>query len=137
MTVGGSKMKKILFVVTALLVFISCAGKGESSPIDPENFEVIGEVINGIRIIDVEAYKFGFEPEYIVVNSGETVKLNLKTRDVSHGFMVEKLDINVSIDPGEIKTVDLIAEKKGVYQFWCSVPCGSGHRSMEGFLIIK
>ncbi len=130
-------MKKIIFVMTMLFVFISCTGKGESNSINPDDYNVIGEVINGVRVIDVEAYRFGFEPEYIVVNSGETVKLNLKTRDVPHGFMVEKLDINVSIDPGEINTVDFIAEKKGVYQFWCSVPCGSGHRSMEGFLIIK
>ncbi len=130
-------MKKILCIILMIFIFIGCSGKNDGEKINPADYEVIGEVVNGERVIEVEAYQFGFEPNYIVVNAGEKVKLNLTTRDVTHGFMIDKMDINVSINPEEIRTVEFTPEKNGVYEFWCSVPCGSGHRTMRGYLIVK
>ncbi|WP_319370685.1 cupredoxin domain-containing protein [uncultured Ilyobacter sp.] len=130
-------MKKILLIILMTIIFISCSEKSDSRKINPADHEVIGEVSDGVRMIDVETYQFGFEPNYIVVNAGEKVKLNFTTRDVVHGFMVEEMNIDVSINPGEISTIEFTPEKSGIYKFRCSVPCGSGHRAMIGYLIVK
>ncbi len=130
-------MKKMLSIIIMAFIFISCSEKSDSKKINPDDYEVSGILANGIRTVQVESYQFGFEPEFIVVNSGEKIVLELTTRDVKHGFMLYELNINVDISPGEAKTVEFTAEEKGVYEFWCSVPCGSGHREMDGLLIVK
>jgi len=134
---GGEKMKRILWVILITFIFISCSGENDGKKINPSDHKVIGEIIDGVRFIEVEAYSFAFEPDYIVVNSGEKVKLNFTTRDVEHGFMIEEMNINVSINPAEISTIEFTSEKSGIYKFRCSVPCGSGHKKMTGYLIVK
>ena len=54
-----------------------------------------GKVVDGVRTIDVEAFQFGYSPNPIVVRTNEKVKLNLTTRDVTHGFGIGELNINV------------------------------------------
>jgi heme/copper-type cytochrome/quinol oxidase subunit 2 len=130
-------MKRTLLVILMTLIFVSCSDKNDGKKITPSDHKVIGDIVDGVRVIEVEAYRFAFEPDYIVVNAGDKVKLNFKTRDVAHGFMVEEMNINVSINPGEISTTEFTPERSGVYEFRCSVPCGSGHKKMGGYLIVK
>ncbi|WP_320047961.1 cupredoxin domain-containing protein [uncultured Ilyobacter sp.] len=130
-------MKRILWVILTIFILISCSGKNDERKINPDDHKVIGEIIDGARVIEVEAYRFAFEPDYIVVNAGEKVTLNFTTRDVTHGFMIEKMGIDVNINPGEISTIEFTPEKSGIYKFRCSVPCGSGHKAMVGYLIVK
>jgi heme/copper-type cytochrome/quinol oxidase subunit 2 len=38
------------------------------------------------------------------------------------------------IDPGETKTVKLVARKSGVYPYYCTNFCSALHQEMQGYL---
>lgn len=87
--------------------------------------------------IEMTAKQWEWNPATITVNEGDTVKLNIKNTDVAHGFAIFEFDVNEKLPPGKTATVEFVADKKGEYTFFCSVPCGSGHRGMKGTLIVK
>ncbi len=90
-----------------------------------------------IKEFDMTARQWSFEPAIITVNEGDTVRLNIKSEDVTHGFAISEFDVNERILPGKTTTVEFVADKKGEYTFFCSVPCGAGHGGMKGKLIVE
>ena len=67
----------------------------------------------------------------------ETVKIKVKSLDVTHGFGIAGYNINKVINLGETVEVDLVADQKGTFNFICTVPCGPGHSGMKGKLIVN
>ena len=99
-----------------------------------ESDRAAGEVME----FTMTAQKFSFDPATITVNEGDTVRLIVTSMDVSNGFAIPEFGFNSgTIEPGETKTVEFVASKKGTYTFFCSVFCGTGHKSMKGTLIVK
>ena len=90
-----------------------------------------------IKEFDMTAKQWEFTPSTITVNEGDTVRLNIKSEDVTHGFAISEFDVNERVLPGKTTTVEFVADKKGEYTFFCSVPCGSGHGGMKGKLIVE
>jgi cytochrome c oxidase subunit 2 len=77
----------------------------------------------------------GWDPEYITVNKGDTVRLQITGHDVVHGFAIGKLGIDVGpIVPGEIATVEFVANKVGRFTYYCNVWCDPYHYRMRGTL---
>ncbi len=80
-------------------------------------------------------------PQTIEVSQGETVTVALtnieQTTDELHGFGLLAYNINVVVDPGETKTVTFVANKAGVYPFYCTNFCSALHQEMQGYLIVK
>lgn len=87
--------------------------------------------------IDMIARQWDFNPATITVSEGDEVKLNIKSVDVTHGFSLFEFGVNERLTPGKTTTVEFTADKKGEYTFFCSVPCGRGHRDMNGKLIVE
>ncbi len=133
-------MKKMFFLMLLFITILGCSNNKTAktkNEISPQYYSLSGTMENDVRTIDVEAYKFGFNPYIIVINSGEKVRFKFTTLDVTHGFRVEDLGINVKIEPGKESVFEFNADIPGTYEFKCSVFCGSGHRKMKGWLIIK
>jgi nitrous-oxide reductase len=86
----------------------------------------------------VYAIRSYFEPNRIQVQEGDTLILHVtnaeQQRDEIHGFGITAYDKNVVIDPGETKTVKLIARKSGVYPYYCTNFCSALHQEMQGYL---
>lgn len=82
-----------------------------------------------------------FAPTEIAVNQGDKVTIHItnaeQTRDEIHGFAVNEYDKNVVIDPGETKTVSFVANKSGVFPFYCTNFCSAMHQEMQGYLTVK
>jgi len=82
-----------------------------------------------------------FAPDVIRVNLGDTVRVHVtnieQTRDELHGFAVNEYNINLVIDPGETKTVTFVANKPGVFAFYCTNFCSALHQEMQGYLLVR
>lgn len=91
-----------------------------------------------VKVIDLVARApeaGGWDPEYITVNKGDTVRLRITAHDVVHGFAIGKLGIDVgSIIPGEVTTVEFVADQVGRFTYYCNVWCDPYHYRMRGAL---
>ena len=113
-----------------VLIVAGCAGGSSVT-------EVSGNLENGVRVVQMKAFQFGFDPNPVVVVKGDKVKLVVTSTDVTHGFSISEFGVNVQLFPGRPSIIDFTADKSGTFIFYCSVPCGAGHTSMRGRLIVK
>lgn len=85
----------------------------------------------------VYAIRSYFEPGRIQVQQGDTVILHVtnaeQQRDEIHGFGVVGYNKNIVIDPGETKTLKFVANKAGVFPFYCTNFCSALHQEMQGY----
>ena len=89
-----------------------------------------------VREFNMVSKKFDFEPSTITVEKGAKVRINLTSTDVAHGFAISEFNVDERIEPGETTVVEFMADQVGTFPFICSVFCGSGHRGMQGTLIV-
>jgi len=87
--------------------------------------------------VSIVADNFEFTPGEIRVQQGDRVVIHATSKDTMHGLAVEGYDQSVTFDKGETETLEFTADKKGTFRFFCNVPCGSGHRKMQGQLIVE
>ena len=132
----GLKFLAVLVLILGIFSGCSHAEPCDNTP-DIASYELSGEVVDGVRVVRVEAYKFGFSPENIVVKNGEKVKMILNTRDVAHGIFAKGLGIDIKVEPGVEAVAEFTTYSKGVFPFSCNVYCGSGHSKMGGLIIVK
>lgn len=99
--------------------------------------EPSGALAGGVRTVQIEAFRYGFSPDPIVVNQGETVELVARSRDVAHGLQIAEFSINESLPAGETKKIRFSADKAGTFTIYCTVYCGPGHGNMTGTLVVR
>ena len=82
-----------------------------------------------------------FTPEIVEVNQGETVVWHLtnieQAQETTHGFTVDKHNISLSLEPGESQVVRFVADRAGVFPFYCTEFCSALHLEMTGYLLVK
>jgi nitrous-oxide reductase len=82
-----------------------------------------------------------FDPEHIKVKKGQRVVWHLtnleRTRDATHGFTLPGYGLSASLEPGETVTLEFVADKEGVYSFYCSEFCSALHLEMMGYLLVE
>jgi nitrous-oxide reductase len=87
------------------------------------------------------AVRSSFEPNKIEVNQGDKVTLYItnieQTTDELHGFGLLEYNLNVVVDPGETKTIEFVADKPGVFPYYCTNFCSALHQEMQGYLLVK
>ena len=88
------------------------------------------------RTFRVEAGQFAYSPSELNVNPGDTVTIQLISKDVVHGLYVDGYDISIEADPGQTTTLSFVADKPGSFRFRCNVTCGAMHPFMIGKLIV-
>lgn len=121
----------IILIVLALILIFSLNSQNPSARIVDSGAS--GEV----KEFDIIAEQFSFIPSTITVNKGDTVVINVKSRDVEHGISIPEFNVNENFFPGEEKKIRFVADKRGTFSFYCSIYCGSGHGNMKGQLIVK
>ncbi len=100
-------------------------GSGTSAGVEATNPEA------GVKVINIDAQRFQFNPGSITVKRGDHVKIVIHNKDTTHGIMIP--DYGVS----GIEGVEFTADKVGTFEFRCPTMCGSGHRDMKGTLIVE
>lgn len=89
------------------------------------------------QAITVEGGMFYFKPNEIRVKQGEKVTITFKNAGGMHDFILEEFDVKSEvIQAGETTTVEFTPDKKGSFEFYCSV---GNHRQMgmKGTLIVE
>jgi nitrous-oxide reductase len=89
----------------------------------------------------VVAVRSTLTPTQIEVQEGDIVTVAVtnieQTTDELHGFGLLDYNINIVVDPGETKTFTFVANKKGVYPYYCTNFCSALHQEMQGYLVVK
>lgn len=89
------------------------------------------------REFNVRTYNWGVDPGIMEVDAGDTVVLRVTSDDVDHGIGINEFLINRRVQPGTPITIEFLADKRGTFEIYCSVPCGEGHLTMKSKLIVK
>lgn len=89
-----------------------------------------------VRLVEVSAERFKFEPSRIVVREGETILLAVTSKDVTHGIAIKDYGIDRKLKPDQTERILVTAKKSGKFHFHCSVRCGGGHNRMHGELVV-
>jgi cytochrome c oxidase subunit 2 len=118
------KMTRWLFplVFVTGLVTVTTMSHSEA-PVDP-------------RIIAIKAHRYEFTPNAITLKKGETVKLQLTSDDVMHGFLVKPLKIETDIVPGKVTELTITPEMTGTFRVICDHFCGVEHYNMHMTLTV-
>jgi len=87
------------------------------------------------------AIRSHFDPEHINVKEGDRVTLYItnleRTLDATHGFTIADYNIAASIEPGETVTIEFVADKTGVFPYYCLEFCSALHLEMTGYLLVE
>jgi cytochrome c oxidase subunit 2 len=126
--------------MSIIIAIIVLAGAGYFV-LSPFNNQETSPSTGVVREFTMTAENFKYVPNVIEVNPGDTVLIHIKGLDDGsgngHGFSLSNFKINEVIRKDKTTEIEFIADKKGTFTFSCSVPCGSGHSSMKGTLIVE
>ncbi|HUG74946.1 MAG TPA: Sec-dependent nitrous-oxide reductase [Acidimicrobiia bacterium] len=102
-----------------------------------ERVERIGDTLH----VYMTARRSTFTPDVIRARQGETVVMhitNIETaQDATHGFAIPGYNVQASLDPGEVVTVEIVADRSGSFAFYCTEFCSALHLEMQGWLLIE
>jgi nitrous-oxide reductase len=80
-------------------------------------------------------------PEIIEVTEGDTVSLHFtnleRAEDEVHGFALYGQNVQLSIEPGKTASATFLADKAGVYPYYCTEFCSALHLEMQGYLLVQ
>lgn len=104
---------------------------------DEAYFEEGSQGTGEVRIVEVEAGSYYYEPNEIRVKRGATVKIVMTSVDMMHDFNIDELGVSIPITKnGETNEVEFTADTVGEFEFYCSV---GQHRAngQVGTLIVE
>lgn len=116
-------MKRLRFLAFLILPALAAAQE-PSSTAEP-------------RTIAVTAKRFEFSPSTITLKKGEAVKLAVTSEDVTHGFFLRPLKIDLDLPAGETQAVTVTPQEAGTYTAICHHFCGAGHGGMKLRVVVE
>nr|WP_269462344.1 cupredoxin domain-containing protein [Janthinobacterium lividum] len=111
-------------------------GVGALLTLDTINARGVKAVAAKERIIGIQAKKFVYTPNEIILKKDEPVVLAFTAIDFIHGFFIPDMKIRADLLPGQLMQVRLTPGKVGEYAFYATIFCGSGHEEMNGKIIV-
>lgn len=89
------------------------------------------------RAIAITAKRFEFVPSTITLKKGETVRLVVKSEDVTHGLFLRPLKIDTDLTPGETSEITVTPQASGTFTAICHHFCGTGHGGMKLTVVVE
>lgn len=80
-------------------------------------------------------------PDFIEVEQGDVVSIHItsneQSRDQTHGFTIDTYNVHGSWEPGKTATLTFVADRPGVFPYYCTEFCSALHLEMQGYLLVK
>ncbi len=98
---------------------------------------------NGKCVVNVygTAIRSHLTPEIIEVTEGDEVHIHItnleRAEDEVHGYAMFGHNVQLSLEPGKTATASFVADKPGVYPYYCTEFCSALHLEMQGYLLVK
>lgn len=106
----------------------------------PEDARVVRKDKNTVEVFAAEI-RSAIYPNVIEVMQGDKVIFHLTNmetmRDEIHGFGICEYNVIGVPTPGETQTYEFVADKAGVWPFYCVNFCSALHQEMQGYLLVK
>jgi cytochrome c oxidase subunit 2 len=91
-----------------------------------------------LRVVDVVARRFAFEPPVVTVAVGERVRLVVTSADGVHGIEIRQFKVKQEVPRGgQPVIVEFAADTPGRFPIVCSEYCGTDHDMMKGTLVVE
>ena len=134
-------MGKLLTILVVLLI----VGVGVFLLFSGNDSNVTGEVIENSEsvrtfVVDSSHLRFyidGIENPDIKVKEGDKVRVEFTSSEGFHDWVLDEFSAaTTKVNPGESSSVEFIADKKGTFEYYCSV---GKHRAngMKGKFIVE
>lgn len=105
--------------------------------IPPFNSPGVREVGPGQYEAAMLAQAWAFVPAEIQVPRGATVKFRVASVDVTHGFLIENTNVNITLIPGQVSEAMATFRQPGTYLVICHEYCGTGHHGMFARVVVQ
>ena len=116
-------------MILLVLVLAACGGDSEdgATVTEPEvtvasDVTVEPPLCSGADVINQDTAGSGqyrFSPDKLTYSVGEKVELTLCGETEFHTFNVDELEIDVSLDAGQLLTFEFTFDKAGEYRLYC------------------
>ena len=82
-----------------------------------------------------------FQPDVVSVPAGSKVVWRLtnveRAKNAMHGLAIPGYNVSVSSEPGSEQIVEFVADKPGVYPFYCTDFCSALHLEIMGYFLVS
>ncbi len=139
MIVPNRYNKKFIIVLVSLLAILVLGAITQAyfmiqNKASKSEINIVGVVEIEMRVLKDQ---WLFEPSIIEAPFNSRVRIKIYNEDsYAHGFAIVKIGVNEDLPPNKTTVVEFIADKKGEFEFSCSVLCGKGHFEQTGKLIV-
>jgi len=106
----------------------------ETAPFDKPG---VVEIAPGQYEVRMTAQIWSFAPNEIRVPAGSTVHFWATSKDVVHGLLIPRVNVNVMVLPGQIAHAQARFDRPGEYPIICHEYCGIAHHTMAGKVIVE
>lgn len=89
------------------------------------------------RDIAVQARRYEFTPDRLVVDQNDLVRISFTAEDIPHSFAVDAYRIIKRAGAGQTVTFEFRADQAGTFPFYCSLAIDEGCRRMHGELVVR
>ncbi len=153
-------MKKIFLIMLSVLVLsifmVGCSSSSKPQAGNPEPGVGTGDTGSSVtptetgnsdgsvpdaglvKEVHIDMFDFGFNQDKVSIKKGDHVRLVVTSSNGTHGIMIPGLGLSTGkVSPGEQEVLEFVAKEAGTFDYFCNVPCGSGHKSMRGQLVVE
>ncbi len=128
-----SKLTVLICLIALLAIVSGCSSSSES-----KTMAAGAAVAENIKEINIKAFDFGFTQDPVTIKKGDHVRLIFTSTAGTHGVRIPDLGLSTkAFSAGEEQVLEFTAANSGTFNYFCNVPCGSGHREMKGQLVVE